>query len=185
MDLNGVPVMPNSTGQLPRSVNTRGEILAACDLSEYSLPVLRMAARMAADLKRELLVVHVVHRRDIDSVTYAMRMEGLFSEVPSPEEFVRKLTQERVREIQNLMTKAGAGRFLTKLEIVVGYPFEALMKLIEARDAYMVIIGTKGRGRIDGLLAGSTAEKLLSRCPVPLLCVPQAAEFSRPENDTF
>ena len=177
--------MPESTSQAPNSVNIRGEILAACDLSEYSLPVLRMAARMAADLKRQLMVVHVIHHRDIDSVTYAMRMEGLFSEVPSPEEFVKKLTQERVRAIQGLMTRAGAGRFLTKLEIVVGHPFEALMKVIESRGVYMVIIGSKGRGRIDGLLAGSTAEKLLSRCPVPLLCVPQAAENNRLEKDAL
>jgi nucleotide-binding universal stress UspA family protein len=157
------------------------EILAACDLSEFALPVLKMAGTVAEDLGRNLIVAHVIHRRDIDSVAYAMRMEGLFNEAPSPEEFVKKITLERVRDIRALITLAGLSRNMPRLEIAVGNPFEALMRLVESKDVYMAVIGTKGRGNIADLLAGSTAQKLLNHCTVPLLCVPKPP-VKQPKN---
>jgi nucleotide-binding universal stress UspA family protein len=148
-------------------------ILAACDLSGFALPVLKMAGSIAADLGRHLIVAHVIHRRDIDSVAYAMRMEGLFNKALSPEEFIQKITQERVREMRAFISVAGLDPATPRLEIAVGHPFEALMQLIESKDVYMAVIGTKGRGNIGDLLAGSTAQKLLNHCQVPLLCIPK------------
>jgi nucleotide-binding universal stress UspA family protein len=156
-------------------MSTKREILAACDLSEYSLPVLKMAGRMAQDTHRKLIVAHVIHHRDIDSVAYAIQMPGLFNQAPTPQEFVDKLSKERSWLIQSLIRKADANHYLSKIEILVGHPFESLMKLIQSRDVYMVVIGNKGRGNIAGLLAGSTAQRMLSQCPVPFLCVPDPA----------
>ena len=153
-------------------MSVKREILAACDLSEFSLPVLQMACRMAQDTHRKLIVSHVIHKRDIDTVAYAIQMKGMFRKAPTPEEFVEKLSQERVRLIREQICSADADRHLSKIEILVGHPFEALMNLIQSRNVYMAIIGNKGRGNIAGLLAGSTAQRLLSHCPVPLLCVP-------------
>jgi nucleotide-binding universal stress UspA family protein len=123
-----------------------------------------------------LIVAHVIHHRDVDSVAYAMSMEGLFNQAPTPEEFIKRLTTDRVKKIQGFIQGADAERHVLKIEIVVGYPFDELMKMIQSSNVYMAIIGNKGRGNIAGLLAGSTAQKLLSHCQVPLLCVPSVPE---------
>ena len=55
-------------------MSAKREILAACDLSEFSMPVLQMAGRMAQDTHRKLTVSHVIHKQDIDTVAYAIQI---------------------------------------------------------------------------------------------------------------
>ena len=53
-------------------------------------------------------------------------------------------------------------------------PAEGLSELATERGARMIVVGSRGEGRIRGLLLGSTPYRLLHVAEVPVLVVPAA-----------
>jgi nucleotide-binding universal stress UspA family protein len=63
--------------------------------------------------------------------------------------------------------------------VVVGLPFQEIA--VVARDLAVDLVvmggyGRSGRGPIEKVFFGSTAEKVVRLLPCPVLCVPLAAE---------
>jgi nucleotide-binding universal stress UspA family protein len=54
-------------------------------------------------------------------------------------------------------------------EIMEGPASEAILKVAEARDIELIIMGTRGLGSLKGLLIGSTSQKVLSHANCPVL----------------
>jgi nucleotide-binding universal stress UspA family protein len=50
----------------------------------------------------------------------------------------------------------------------------AAVLLEEAKDAKLLVVGTRGRGALKGLVLGSVSQALAHHCVAPLLIVPSA-----------
>ena len=61
-----------------------------------------------------------------------------------------------------------------KVELVVAKPAEALLRVADACDATVIIVGTSGESPIRSAMLGSTPHKLLQLSTRPVLCVPAA-----------
>ena len=63
---------------------------------------------------------------------------------------------------------------------------ETLLRVAEARDAPVIVVGPHRRGVLSELLVGSTAKDLLKRSPRPVLVVreqpPEGSEGDRPDE---
>ncbi|WP_029934572.1 universal stress protein [Sphingomonas sp. UNC305MFCol5.2] len=60
----------------------------------------------------------------------------------------------------------------TRVQRIAAWGDPAETILDSARDAEMLILGRRGRGRLTGLLLGSVSQKLVSLAPVPVIVVP-------------
>ena len=83
------------------------------------------------------------------------------------------ITSELMEKILKDTSCTGiSNRFMIK----VGVPYAALVETAKDEKADIVVMGTKGRGNIAGILLGSQAEKMFRHCPVPLLSIREEDE---------
>jgi len=143
------------------------KIMVAVDFSEYSNKVVNYAGRLAEDLGAELIFVNVINQRDIDMV----RQIEIHTDKISVKDYINGLVDDRTEQMQRLMTDTSCTRIPNRLLFKKGVPFAELIETAKEEIVDMVVMGTKGRGNIAGILFGSQAEKMFRHCPVPLLSI--------------
>ena len=125
---------------------TKQPIVTGIDGSGEALDAVRWAGRAA---RLHDLPLEIVHALDFP----ALLAGGV---VPPPEEMkdvLRAHGQRYLRAAQEIAQAQGAPAVTTRLD-----PDRAAQALIEAsRTAALVVVGSGGRGRLTGLLAGSVA----------------------------
>ena len=131
-----------------------------------------LAARAAADLAKgggaELHVVHVWHTVPSPRFDSAIR-GGL-------EDAGRETLEEQVRSIEEVDgTVAGA-------HLREGRAAEAIVEQVEETGAGLLVVGSRGMGRLGRLVMGSVSTGLAHRSPCPILIVREGEEAWPPER---
>lgn len=143
------------TGALPEA------LLVALDFSAGSRRALELALAMCP--KAEITALHVVDTQ------FAARIEteglGMSAEV------IAKLRARATEEFGWVVQEKGAGTFDTM--VVEGIPFVEIVKVAKDLDVDMIVMGMhRTNFRVDEILFGGTAEKVLRASHCPVLCVP-------------
>ena len=143
------------------------KIMVAVDFSEYSHEILDYAARLAEDLGTELILVNVINQRDVDMINEV----ATHTDKISAKDYINGLIDERNEQMKNLLSDTNCTLIPHRFMIKKGVPFVELVKTAKEEKVDMVVMGTKGRGNIAGMLFGSQAEKMFRHCPVPLVSI--------------
>ena len=143
------------------------KIMVAVDFSEYSPKIMDYVGRLAEDLEAELVFVNVINQRDVDMVDQVT----MYTDKISAKDYVDGLKKDRTEQMQDLLKEANCTRIPNRFLIKKGVPFAELVETAKEEKVDMVVMGTKGRGNISGILFGSQAEKMFRHCPVPLLSI--------------
>jgi len=125
------------------------------------------AGRLAEDLGAELIFVNVINQRDIDMVNQIT----IHTDKISLKDYINGLIDDRTEQMQRLLKDTNCTRIPHRFLIKKGVPFAELIETAKAEKVDMVVMGTKGRSNIAGILFGSQAEKMFRHCPVALLSV--------------
>jgi nucleotide-binding universal stress UspA family protein len=149
------------------------KILVATDGSPEAQRAERLAADLAAERHARLLLVCVADTRwahGPDEVAY--------SEVQLRAALREKVDRYLAEASDRLSAGVPAER--SRLE---GEPATEILKAASEWGANLLVMGTRGRGRLRGLLLGSTAQEVLhgAKCPV-LLVVAHAAVEDAPQQ---
>jgi nucleotide-binding universal stress UspA family protein len=140
-------------------------IVAAVDHSEASLRAVDLAADLATKYDAELVLLTVGHEilgSDPGFEAYA-RLEHLQEAMPSV--IADSLRDELVAVRERAAAK---GVRQISIEVVVGEPAAQILVAANAGQVGLVVLGSRGHGRLAGLLLGSVTQKVVAhaRCPV-------------------
>ena len=96
---------------------------------------------------------------------------------PIPTYLGEELTQEvnaaRLQHAQEILKPAleaiGKTETSVKTQILEGPPAEAILSVAEESNIDLIILGTRGLGRLSGLALGSQSQKVLTHANCPVL----------------
>lgn len=134
-------------------------IIWATDGSETADRALPTALDLTAESKGKLLVVHADER-------LGGRSAG--APVLADEEDVQAALTSKVSDLKQSGVDA-------TFRVVHGTnidPADLIADVAKEVDADLIIVGTRGHGRVAGMLLGSVTQQLLHVAPCPVLAVP-------------
>jgi nucleotide-binding universal stress UspA family protein len=135
-------------------------ILLAVDGSDQALHAARMAAGLANAMKSQILRVVVAY-------------EPIPPYLGEPN--LQRAIDARLKEAQQTLQKAveaiGTTAADIHTELVEGNAAEAIIEVAKTRESDVIVMGSRGLGRLSGLLVGSTSQKVVAHAPCPVLIV--------------
>ena len=128
-----------------------GKMLVGFDASEESYKAFDFAVDMAASCRpvSEIFVLTVVQPPE---GMYLVEADNLLDET----------TKQYQALLKSLEEKARAKNLKISTEIAVGHPAEMIVHFAREKDCPMIIVGHKGRSRLEGMLLGSVSRTVAS-----------------------
>ncbi|MDH5493839.1 MAG: universal stress protein [Myxococcales bacterium] len=142
-------------------------MLLAFDFSDSSRRAMMTARQLAATLKSAIDVVYVLD--DPFSEIANTPKESIWATERELEEHVAAIRAQLAGEVEEIF---GPEAQAITLHVRRGTPLHAILDQRSAIGADLVVSGTTGKGGVARTLMGSVSQKLLQRCPVPVLIVP-------------
>jgi nucleotide-binding universal stress UspA family protein len=137
------------------------KIVIATDGSETGRAAVRTGLELAADEGAEVVFAHVV-----SILEFAQNGNG---HGPIRPERVPRVEDDAVlREALDVAHNRGIE---AKPELLIGYPPNQILRLATDVDADLIVVGSRGLGRVKSAILGSTSREVLAHADRPVLVV--------------
>lgn len=144
-----------------RSEETKGTVVVGHDGSEHADRALRWAVRAARRQSAELAVVCGVVPSRTNPETYGRTMVAREADLDAAQRSLDEAVRT-AREAESTVT--------VRSRVVPEAPVAAL--LAEAEHASMLVVGSRGRGGLAGMVLGSVSTRLAQAARCPVVVVP-------------
>jgi nucleotide-binding universal stress UspA family protein len=147
-------------------------ILVATDASAASNRALKMAVQIAGQHDAELLIIHVIRDMQIPfDIKEIPELEFNKFEAfnDAREEIMRKVAESVLRNAKEKAEKAGAKK--VKTAIGTGDPATSILGFAKRRKVDMIVVGTRGLGKLKGTILGSVSRKVTNNAETSCLIV--------------
>ena len=141
------------------------KIMVCIGFSDYSKGIYNYAAQFADAFGAELVVASVINQRDVAAVE---TISALGYEVDGCH-YIDGIHEQRREYLSRLIDASDFPDRDPKLLFCVGKPTEELLRMILEEGVDLVVMGIKGKTRIEHALTGSVADKVFRRSPVTIV----------------
>jgi nucleotide-binding universal stress UspA family protein len=135
-------------------------ILLAVDGSEHALNAARMASNLANVMNSQTLRIVIAYNPIPVHLGDPYMQDAINARISETEEIIQKAVQT-----------VGAVSADIHTEMIEGDPAETIIEVAKTRDSDVIIMGSRGLGKLAGLLLGSTSQKVVSHATCPVLIV--------------
>lgn len=141
------------------------DVLVPVDFSPASLKAVEFAYSMLGP-EGEMCLLHVIDSNFISQ----LGEEGLME----TEAAIEKMRGSAEAKLAEIARRLDGDQPQIDTMVVVGIPFAEILRVANDLFFEMIVLSIRGRnqGSIEGLLFGSTAEKVLRAARVPVVCLP-------------
>jgi nucleotide-binding universal stress UspA family protein len=138
------------------------EIIVPVDGSEPANRAARFAAKLAGDANAALSLVHV-----FDPPPAAVM--GL--EAKSREEIEQIMSEDAKTSFDAALAAIGFTPLTIATQVLIGHPAPEIIRFAADSGADLLVMGSRGRSELRGLLLGSVSEQVMRRatCPVTIV----------------
>lgn len=155
---------------MPTTKPLFSKILVATDFSPHADAALRQAVWLARETGAGLTLAHALPdlRQIMYTASLQARMDLLYGEGNQFQREVRKKSNERMRrQIEDLK----ATDLAVTYETFIGEPYLQLTHAVQAEAYDLVITGSRGLAGWETFFVGSTAKRLIRKCPASVWTV--------------
>ena len=140
------------------------KILYPTDFSDVAVKALQYIKRLKTSGAKEVIVLHVIDERGIDSVH---RFLGE-SELNKLKKNKMEETEKMLKSIEKELGEAG---LKTILRIETGMPVREILKVEEEENVSAIVIGSHGWSNLQEIFLGSVSEKVIRKSKKPVFVV--------------
>ena len=142
-------------------------ILVANDFSVYADAALNQAVWLARQTGAKVTVAHSLPdlHPAITSGSYWAKLDQLYGKGEQIEDFERKVRREAETKTRQLIVNLNAVDLGVKVDTLLGDPFLAITHAVQLDGYDLVLAGTRGLAAWEQFLIGSTAKRLIRKCP--------------------
>jgi nucleotide-binding universal stress UspA family protein len=134
-------------------------ILVPYDGSAHSQRALDAAVNLAQCTKG---VVHVL---------YAYEQLPSYLGEPNFEDMVKRLLGWANDLVKNAVAQVQDQDVAATSDVLEGPPAEAILRVAEAEEFVLIVMGSRGLGQFKGLLLGSVTDRVLHHAHIPVMIV--------------
>jgi nucleotide-binding universal stress UspA family protein len=145
------------------------KILVGVDGSEPALRAVYLGGTLSQTFDAQLVLVHVVQVSAI--AEQAINMSATEHLKENPKNIMEKLSQEVLEKARRQANQAGVRDDHIDTITVDGDQARQLIQTAKRQNVDLIIVGSRGRGRLEGLLLGSVSQKVAALAPCPCLIV--------------
>ena len=135
-------------------------ILLAVDGSEHALHAARTAAELARTMKPSEFRIVVSY----DTIPMYLGEPNMQYAIDGRKSDAEEILNTAVKEVGSIPCEIHT-------EIIEGDSAEAIIDVATTRRSNVIVMGSRGLGRLAGLLLGSTSQKVVAHAPCPVLIV--------------
>ena len=145
-------------------------ILVAPDFSPHAEAAVKQAVWLARQSGATVTIAHTLPdlRSVVHSASYLAKVDLFYGEGSV---FQREVRQESDAKLRRLIVDLNAGDVAVKVETLLGTPYVQITHAVQQEGYDLVLAGTRGLAAWEQFFVGSTATRLIRKCPASVWIV--------------